>query len=167
MCVCVQVLQDGAQGGSKAKLTSIPRHPVWNIARSWGGLGFDQARVSCFSQILGIGLSFSSCPSWTENTTRPGCGLRDEKSLPNSLQARFCTRRLPRRPKMLLKTSLPLLIDMLRGIRDLERSGVVHCDLTPKTIRLKGGRALIAGLKSAIILDDKDLRVSVCVCVCT
>jgi len=57
---------------------------------------------------------------------------------------------------MPLVDSLPLLIDLLRGIQDLERERIVHGDLTEFNVVLKGGRALIADFGLSAVLDETD-----------
>jgi len=60
------------------------------------------------------------------------------------------------RREMPLDDSLPILIDLLRGIRDLNEMHVVHCALTEEKVLLKDGRALISDFRSATIVDDSE-----------
>jgi len=57
--------------------------------------------------------------------------------------------------QMPLKLSLPMLIDLLRGVRDMDQEGIVHGDLTEETVLMKDGRPLIGGFSSASILDTE------------
>lgn len=53
-----------------------------------------------------------------------------------------------------LSSTLPLLIDVLRGARDLEAAGVAHCGLSADSIRVKDGRAIIGDLEDAAVLPE-------------
>lgn len=54
--------------------------------------------------------------------------------------------------------SLPMLIDLLRGIKDLGDVGIVHPAIEPSNILLKDGRPLISDFASAVIIDKSDLN---------
>lgn len=54
-------------------------------------------------------------------------------------------RRLAGRWPLPLNESLPLLVDLLRGVSDLNSLGIVHSALTSDNVLLKGGRPLVTG----------------------
>lgn len=63
----------------------------------------------------------------------------------------------PKKPKTVpMNESLPILIDILHGLRSLELAGVMNFDLTPENVLLKGGRAYIAPLGRCCLLHDGD-----------
>lgn len=53
-----------------------------------------------------------------------------------------------------LNVSLPLLVDMLRGVRDLDMAGFSHCSLQAAGVKLVGGRALLADLVATTATGD-------------
>mmetsp|Transcript_95564 Transcript_95564/g.275964 ORF Transcript_95564/g.275964 Transcript_95564/m.275964 type:complete len:436 (-) Transcript_95564:335-1642(-) len=59
---------------------------------------------------------------------------------------------------MPLNESLPLLIDLLRGIKDLDSSGIVHGDLTENNVLLKDGRAIISDFGLSVQILEPDLE---------
>jgi len=58
---------------------------------------------------------------------------------------------------MPLEESLPILVDVLRGVQSLASRGVVHGDLVEDRVFMHGGRAYIGGLESACMPGSTDL----------
>jgi len=56
-----------------------------------------------------------------------------------------------------LEESLPIIIDLLRGVQSLASKGVVHGDLVEDKVFLHEGRAYIGGLESACVPGSADL----------
>mmetsp|Transcript_110948 Transcript_110948/g.318758 ORF Transcript_110948/g.318758 Transcript_110948/m.318758 type:complete len:514 (-) Transcript_110948:26-1567(-) len=52
--------------------------------------------------------------------------------------------------------ALPLVIDVLRGVRDLEQASLLHGALTPDAVVCARGRAVVAGLDAACAMQDGD-----------
>jgi len=67
-------------------------------------------------------------------------------------------------PHLPLKTSLPLMLDMLRGVADLELLGAVAGDLSEQSMYVLGdgldARVLLVDLRSVCFLDTDDDAVS-------
>lgn len=57
---------------------------------------------------------------------------------------------------MPLDEALPILVDLLRGARDLERLDIVHGDLSEHNVLLKGGRPLLSDFGSATVVGESD-----------
>mmetsp|Transcript_111198 Transcript_111198/g.321458 ORF Transcript_111198/g.321458 Transcript_111198/m.321458 type:complete len:461 (-) Transcript_111198:250-1632(-) len=57
---------------------------------------------------------------------------------------------------MSMQEALPIIIDVLRGLDDLEDCGVVHGNLSPSSIMIASGRAYLAGLGDACFVQDED-----------
>mmetsp|Transcript_16005 Transcript_16005/g.45550 ORF Transcript_16005/g.45550 Transcript_16005/m.45550 type:complete len:353 (+) Transcript_16005:842-1900(+) len=56
-----------------------------------------------------------------------------------------------------LNKSLPILIEVLRGVRDLDREGIVHSRLSEKEIFMKDGHALVGDLGEARLLLEAEV----------
>jgi len=54
------------------------------------------------------------------------------------------------------RESLPILVDLLRGIRDLEREGIVQCSLSERNVLMRDGRPLLSDFGTATVIDPSD-----------
>mmetsp|Transcript_23600 Transcript_23600/g.67644 ORF Transcript_23600/g.67644 Transcript_23600/m.67644 type:complete len:558 (+) Transcript_23600:37-1710(+) len=52
--------------------------------------------------------------------------------------------------------SLPLLIDLLRGVRDIHDAGIVHGAIAPENVLLIDGRPLFTDFESAVVIEASD-----------
>lgn len=57
-----------------------------------------------------------------------------------------------------VETSLPILADILHGVVALEKVGALHAGLTPLSVRIRDGRALIADLAGASRVQGWNVR---------
>lgn len=71
----------------------------------------------------------------------PGHGSTLGASLPGDAPFRYTSQ-----PFLPWARSLPILADVLHGLRSLEEAGAVHCDLTAEDVALIDGRAYVTGL---------------------
>jgi len=66
----------------------------------------------------------------------------------------------PRGTLLPLKRSLPILIDMLRGLKNLQSAGIVLGDLTEASVHIWRGRAFLGGYDTGCIAHNGDRRFS-------
>jgi len=57
---------------------------------------------------------------------------------------------------MPLSESLPILIDLLRGARDVGQAGIVHAAISEENILMKGGRPLFSDFGAAAVVSETD-----------
>eukprot|EP00428_Durinskia_dybowskii_P018635 CAMPEP_0170227960 /NCGR_PEP_ID=MMETSP0116_2-20130129/13697_1 /TAXON_ID=400756 /ORGANISM="Durinskia baltica, Strain CSIRO CS-38" /LENGTH=444 /DNA_ID=CAMNT_0010478697 /DNA_START=83 /DNA_END=1418 /DNA_ORIENTATION=- len=67
-------------------------------------------------------------------------------------------REYPWKPMLEPDELMAFIIDILRGLRSLERAGIVHTNLGADSVVLRGGRAYIAGLGRACLEHEAALH---------